>query len=139
CDQCATACTDDSDCQDEDLCNGAEICDLTTHRCTPGTPVDCTTTPGCVAESCNPDTGLCDADFDDDGFTCVATGSPDCNDGDPTIYLGAVEVCDGVDNDCNALVDFDDAGMANKDDYRWYPDCDGDGFAETDRIFQYSC
>src|SRR4030095_10699518 len=31
----------------------------------------------------------------------------DCNDGDNTIHAGAIEVCDGKDNDCDGLIDED--------------------------------
>jgi glucose/arabinose dehydrogenase len=34
----------------------------------------------------------------------VAAGG-DCNDGDPSAYPGAAEVCDGRDNDCDGVVD----------------------------------
>jgi Putative metal-binding motif len=52
-----------------------------------------------------------------------ADGSPaneDCNDEDPLVYPDAVEVCDGVDTDCNGLID--DGATTD-----WYLDGDGDG------------
>ena len=37
------------------------------------------------------------------------TGSPsDCDDTDPTTHLGAAEICDGADNDCDGTIDEDD-------------------------------
>ena len=45
------------------------------------------------------------SDVDDDGWP----DDHDCDTGDPTVYPGAEEVCDdGVDNDCDGLVDADD-------------------------------
>lgn len=49
-------------------------------------------------------------DGDEDG----ASSCRDCDDGDSTSYPGAAEVCDGRDNDCNAIVD-DRAGLADGD------------------------
>ncbi len=46
----------------------------------------------------------------------------DCNDRDETINPDAEEVCDGVDNDCNDVVD--DAPDAPQ----WWVDGDGDGY-----------
>ena len=47
------------------------------------------------------DFGSCAADFDGDGFD-----SDDCNDDDPDVYPGAEEVEeDGIDQDCDGLVD----------------------------------
>ncbi len=57
----------------------------------------------------------CDAcmDIDNDGYGTGAnltgcsgsTTLSDCNDNDPTIYPGATEACDGVDNNCDNLID----------------------------------
>lgn len=42
------------------------------------------------------------ADADGDGYPGCDT---DCDDGNAAIHPGAIEVCDGVDGDCNGLVD----------------------------------
>ena len=53
----------------------------------------------------------------------------DCDDGTAAAYPGAVEVCDGMDNDCNGDVDEDSAADA----LTWYMDGDGDGYGDADR------
>jgi hypothetical protein len=60
-------------------------------------------------------------DSDGDGFIDTA----DCNDGNAAINPGAAEVCDGVDNDCNGLIDDDDTPT---DPLTWFVDSDSDGF-----------
>jgi hypothetical protein len=52
----------------------------------------------------------------------------DCDDDDATVYLGAVEVCDGQDNDCDGLVDAEDPDVDLSTATTWYIDADGDGF-----------
>lgn len=57
-------------------------------------------------------------DLDNDGYgagesgmvACLqpegyADNDLDCDDGDPVVYFGAPELCDGKDNDCNTIVD----------------------------------
>jgi len=64
------------------------------------------------------------ADVDGDGFDAES----DCDDGDPFVYPGAPEHCNGHDDDCNGLID-DDATSATT---LWYVDADGDGFGDPE-------
>jgi len=58
-----------------------------------------------VASYLNPNTSCTDSDGD--GF--CAEGGADCDDSSPAINPNATEVCgDGLDNDCDGLVDNDD-------------------------------
>jgi hypothetical protein len=76
---------------------------------------DCDDADPCTEDSCDPLTGEClnvPLDADRDGFAAMVApdgttcGGDDCDDTDDTVYPGAPEVClDGVDQDCDTLVD----------------------------------
>jgi hypothetical protein len=60
----------------------------------------------------------------------TAAAPTDCNDGDARVRPGAVEVCDGVDQDCDGVLD----PLTS-----WYPDLDGDGFGDGAALTLWSC
>ncbi|NOY26590.1 MAG: hypothetical protein GXP62_12010 [Oligoflexia bacterium] len=81
-------------------------------------------------------------DNDEDGYgndkeTTVACAAADlyvdqggdCDDNNATIYPGATEVCDDLDDDCNDVVD--DGAI---DAPTWYLDDDGDNFGVSDDL-----
>ena len=77
----------------------------------------------CRSESKDPvveeDPLLNQTDADGDGFT----SDYDCDDGSSATYPGAVEECDGLDNDCDGEVD---EGVTQT----FYLDSDGDGYGD---------
>ena len=70
----------------------------------------------------DPSTGLLISACDGGGEGMIADGT-DCDDTDPTVFPGAVEVCDGIDNDCDTEVD---EGLGEIS----YLDLDGDGYGD---------
>jgi hypothetical protein len=129
---CLNGCASDADCPDANLCNDVPHCDAQSGQCMKLPAPDCNDGDPCTLDACKPASGCAHTtlDADHDGFapgTCAA-GSPaqggDCDDGDLTVYPGASEYCDGVDNDCDGKTD-EDATRAT-----CYPDADGDGFPQ---------
>ena len=52
----------------------------------------------------------------------------DCDDADAAIYPTAIEICDEIDNNCDALIDDADPTVVYATTDIWYADADGDGF-----------
>lgn len=64
--------------------------------------------PTCETYVCVVETGRCapaGIDVDGDGDPPLACGGADCDDTDPTRYGAATEICNGIDDDCNGLLD----------------------------------
>ncbi len=114
---------------------------------------DAATHPGAI-EICNGLDDNCDgvidegvtqtyfADVDGDGFgdpgatveACSAptghtTSGTDCDDTEASVFPGAPELCDSLDNNCDGTVDDGVGG-------EWHYDDDGDGFGDPDRTIE---
>lgn len=110
-------CLFDEDCPIQDLCLPPSC---VAGVCQPAlVPVACDDADPCTEDACNPSTGQCrfrplTSDQDADGFygprAGYAPGAPDacgddCDDASDLAFPGGVEACDGVDNDCNGVID----------------------------------
>lgn len=120
----------DGDCNDADaaIAPGAdEYCDEIDNDCN-----------GAVDD--DPVTLIWYDDLDGDGYgddasafeVCVPqlTGvdvGGDCDDSDPAVNPAAEEICSGVDEDCDGLVDQEDDDFVNIEAI-WYVDADDDGY-----------
>ena len=112
-------------------------CDDTRNTVYPGAPEICDG----LDNNCNgsTDEGVLNtyyADADGDGYgdpavsaqACTApvgyvSDNTDCDDTRNTVYPGAPEICDGLDNNCNGSTD---EGVLNT----YYADTDGDGYGD---------
>ena len=128
CDQPSGYVANYDDCNDADIQtspNAFEVCDGIDNNC-----------DGTVDESGSTGEQTFYADLDGDGFgdlnntqqacnqpSYFTTNSDDCNDTNGTVYPGASEVCDGLDNDCDGGVD---VGAVDATSY--FLDADGDGY-----------
>ena len=121
CDENQDQCVSSGDpCVDDQVfCNGTESCDEDQNQCvSSGDPCEinqhCDATDDMCVSNCavgQINYGDPLVDDDNDGFSEAAG---DCNDTANTAYPGASEIFDGIDNDCDGVIDdgFDD-------------DCDG--------------
>jgi len=80
---------------------------------------------GCVPEITQP--GSSSSDADGDGYVAAE----DCDDGNAWVYPDAIELCDGVDNDCDDEIDENPPAL--------YRDSDGDGFGDPSNETEASC
>jgi endonuclease I len=81
--------------------------------CDDGDP--CTVTSTCRGGDCLPGPLV---DADGDGYPPIACGGGDCDELRASVHPGAEEICqDGLDNDCDGLVDTHDGCPAAQDAY----------------------
>jgi len=145
------------DCSIGDEASNGDDCDDTSAAIHPGATELCATLG--IDEDCD---GLLDADDpdvlaplwfpDEDGDgegvppgvrSCsevsghVLANAQDCDDTDPDVRTSAQETCAtvGIDDDCDGLVDADDEAV---DLITSFPDDDGDGYGDPDRL-QLTC
>jgi hypothetical protein len=121
--------SDSSDCDDTTAVSypgASEICDYLDNDCDGEVDEEVTTTY--YEDSDGDGFGLADSTTEDcsepSGYAAVAD---DCDDDEAEIHPDATEYCDEVDNDCDGVVDEDDAADAST----WYLDADGDGFGDA--------
>ena len=123
---------DASDCDDGNAVvhpGAPEICNAADDDC-----------DGVIDPDSSVDAGAWYADTDGDGFgdpevslvSCVARASygvdgTDCDDAAASVFPGAIEWCNDVDDDCDGVVD----PATSSDASTWYVDADEDGFGDA--------
>ncbi len=68
--------------------------------------------------------GACDEDVD--GHRSYVCYGLDCDDNDASVYWGATELCNSIDDDCDLQTD-----ESATDASTWYSDDDGDGYGDV--------
>ncbi len=111
----------ENECELDEDCDQSRLCfpqSCIQQRCVVE-PVECESGDACEQVACNPASGVCESialtfDLDGDGFKAPLPGfvpgtegscGDDCDDTSASAYPGGTEICDGVDNDCDGVVD----------------------------------
>lgn len=138
---CRFVCETDDECVTDDVCTMPLTCDVGTHTCVDAPTPSCDDGDPCTTNACDPllacTTTIVDAD--QDGFspgTCgegsIAMGG-DCDDTSMDVRPGAPELVDGLDQDCDDVID-ENPGV------NCLRDADGDGYGDpTDTVFASTC
>ncbi len=115
----------DAQCDDGQFCNGRESCEPASG-CVPGAAPTCDDRRDCTADYCDgaaaAGLGACvfiPLDLDGDTYTDAACDGEDCDDADRFVHPGAVDVCNGIDDNCSGLAD-DAPGACPGCAVRWF-------------------
>ena len=125
---------DDSDCDDTTAAvspDGVEVCDAIDNDCDTTTDVNATDEADYYADVDGDTYG--DSSSVETGCSAPAgtvSDATDCDDGDGTVYPGADDLCDTVDNDCDGATDEDGATFGTD----WYADTDLDGWGDPEAM-----
>ncbi len=140
CDPPSGTVTDATDCDDGDFDvnpDATEICNSIDDDC------------DAAVDDADPDLDLATAstwydDGDSDGYGDAAsprsaclqpsgtvTDATDCDDGAAAVNPGATEICNSIDDDCDAAVDDADPDLDLGTAGTWYDDGDGDGYGDA--------
>jgi hypothetical protein len=136
--------TDCDDSSDQALPGGVEICDGLDNDCNGDTDdadagVDPSTFSDWYEDGDGDGYGVGEVTQACDGGTATATLDGDCDDTDAAVSPGETEICnDGIDDDCDELVDADDDSLDEASGYTYYPDLDEDGYGSDADVIR-SC